>query len=62
MRINNRFEMIKGLHLEVDPFPEHILTPSLKVKRPFAAKHYKEHIDRIYGEGTSLFDGKESKL
>lgn len=28
-----RFETIKGLHLEVDPFPEHVLTPTLKVKR-----------------------------
>jgi hypothetical protein len=28
-----RFETVKGVHLEVDPFPEHILTPTLKVKR-----------------------------
>jgi long-chain acyl-CoA synthetase len=28
-----RFEMIKGLHVTVKPFAEHLLTPTLKVKR-----------------------------
>jgi long-chain acyl-CoA synthetase len=32
-RDHARFETIKGVHLEVDPFPEHVLTPTLKVKR-----------------------------
>jgi long-chain acyl-CoA synthetase len=29
----HRFEMIKGLHVTVKPFAEHLLTPTLKVKR-----------------------------
>jgi long-chain acyl-CoA synthetase len=28
-----RFEMIKGLHVTMQPFAEHLLTPTLKVKR-----------------------------
>lgn len=31
--MNVRFEMIKGLHLTVQPFSEVVLTPTLKVKR-----------------------------
>lgn len=51
----NSFEQVKGLHLEVDPFPEEVLTPTFKVKRQAAAKHYKAVIDAVYAEEDSLF-------
>lgn len=50
----NSFETVKGLHLELDPFPEHVLTPTLKVKRQAAAEHYREVIRAVYAEGDSL--------
>jgi hypothetical protein len=28
-----RFEMVKGVHLTIQPFAEEVLTPTLKVKR-----------------------------
>jgi long-chain acyl-CoA synthetase len=31
--MNERFEMIKGVHLTLSQFPEDIMTPTLKVKR-----------------------------
>lgn len=46
----NGFERVKGIYLTMNPFPEDILTPTLKVKRAQAAKKYKREIDATYEE------------
>ncbi|GHJ85609.1 hypothetical protein NliqN6_2011 [Naganishia liquefaciens] len=52
----NGFETVKGVWLEVEPFPAHILTPTLKMKRKQAAEHYREQIDNLYAEGEAVFE------
>ncbi|KAJ9108937.1 hypothetical protein QFC21_000259 [Naganishia friedmannii] len=52
----NGFETVKGVWLEVEPFPAHILTPTLKMKRKQAGDHYREQIDSLYAEGELLFE------
>ncbi|ODO08881.1 long-chain acyl-CoA synthetase [Cryptococcus wingfieldii CBS 7118] len=47
----NGFEMIKGLHLTVRPFPDEILTPTFKVKRNIAAKVFRDVIEEVYSRG-----------
>ncbi|KIR30588.1 long-chain acyl-CoA synthetase [Cryptococcus deuterogattii LA55] len=47
----NGFEMIKGLHLTLTPFPEDIVTPTFKIKRNIAAKIYAREIEEAYGRG-----------
>ncbi|WVQ85695.1 hypothetical protein IAT38_007861 [Cryptococcus sp. DSM 104549] len=47
----NGFEMIKGLHLTLQPFPEHIVTPTFKIKRKLAAGHYVKEIEAVYARG-----------
>jgi long-chain acyl-CoA synthetase len=55
--------MIKGVYLTVKPFPEHTLTPTLKVKRNVAAKQYKSEIDAAYEESEAgAFTGGKAKL
>lgn len=46
----NGFEFIKGVFPTVQPFPEHLLTPTQKVKRNVAAKHFGAEIDALYDE------------
>ncbi|KAK2938170.1 WD40 repeat [Fusarium oxysporum f. sp. vasinfectum] len=48
----NSFEKVRNAHLEIDPFTidNGLFTPTLKLKRPQAAKAYREHIDRMYEE------------
>ncbi|KAF7554969.1 hypothetical protein G7046_g6669 [Stylonectria norvegica] len=45
----NSFEKVRNVHLEVDPFTvdNELLTPTLKLKRPQAARAFREHIDRM---------------
>ncbi|KAJ9115720.1 hypothetical protein QFC20_001047 [Naganishia adeliensis] len=52
----NGFETVKGVWLEVEPFPAHILTPTLKMKRKQAGEHYREVIDNLYAEGEAIFE------
>ncbi|WVW80476.1 hypothetical protein I302_102458 [Kwoniella bestiolae CBS 10118] len=49
----NGFEMIKGIHLTVQPFPEEIMTPTFKVKRNVAAKRFNQEIEQAYKEAES---------
>ncbi|KAL5987163.1 eukaryotic long-chain fatty acid CoA synthetase (LC-FACS) [Asimina triloba] len=46
------FEMIKGVHLEPNPFDmeRDLITPTFKLKRPQLLQYYKEHIDELYSE------------
>ncbi|KAF4448859.1 long-chain acyl- synthetase [Fusarium austroafricanum] len=48
----NSFEKVRNAHLDIDPFTidNGLFTPTLKLKRPQAAKAYREHIDRMYEE------------
>lgn len=46
------FEKVKNIHLEPEPWtPENgILTPTMKLKRPVAKKHYETILERLYKE------------
>ncbi|KAF4974738.1 hypothetical protein FZEAL_8408 [Fusarium zealandicum] len=48
----NSFEKVRNVHLDIDPFTieNGLFTPTLKLKRPQAAKTFREHIDRMYEE------------
>lgn len=46
----NGFEYIKGVFPTVQPLPDHLLTPTQKVKRNVAAKHFGAEIDALYDE------------
>ncbi|KAG6039371.1 hypothetical protein E4U41_002761 [Claviceps citrina] len=48
----NSFEKVRGVYLDVEPFSieNELLTPTLKLKRPQAAKKYRAEIDAMYGE------------
>ncbi|KAI8319272.1 acetyl-CoA synthetase-like protein [Martensiomyces pterosporus] len=46
------YEIPKNLYLETEPFSieNNIFTPTFKIKRPQAKKHYQETLDRLYTE------------
>ena len=48
----NSLEKVKKIHLTTEMFtPENeILTPSMKIKRPFAKKVYLAEIEKMYGK------------
>lgn len=50
------FEKVRNVHLAIEPFGQHndTMTPTLKVKRPSAAKLFKAEIDAMYKEGPVL--------
>ena len=48
-----RFEQIKRVHLSPTAFPEDLLTPTMKIKRSIAGKHFKDIIAQLYDAGTS---------
>ncbi|KAK4684188.1 long-chain acyl-CoA synthetase, partial [Tremellales sp. Uapishka_1] len=56
----NGFEMIKGVHLTIQPFSDDLMTPTLKVKRNIAAKKFKKEIDAVYEETENAMT--EAKL
>ncbi|KAK9900334.1 acetyl-CoA synthetase-like protein [Cystobasidium minutum MCA 4210] len=49
----NGFEQIKQIHLSPVPFPDDLITPTLKIKRNVAGKHFRDVIDKLYDQGVS---------
>ncbi|PHH90078.1 hypothetical protein CDD83_4586 [Cordyceps sp. RAO-2017] len=60
----NSYEKVRSVHLDVDPFTidNELLTPTLKLKRPPAAKAFRAHIDRMYDEVKAEASGRRAKL
>ena len=46
------YERVRNIQLELEPFTidNELLTPTLKLKRPVAAKKYRDVLDRLYAE------------
>lgn len=42
------FEQLKNIYLSPTPFPEDLVTPTMKIKRAPAGKHYKDILDSLY--------------
>ena len=62
---DDRFEHCKGIHLTMDPFPEHLLTPTFKFKRNIVAQHFKKELEAAYDEAEEPLeqgDGAKAKL
>jgi len=57
------FERIRNVHLDIEPFTveNELLTPTLKLKRPQAAKAYRSDLDRLYEEAL-LEEKTQAKL
>lgn len=55
------FEKLHNIYVDYEPLSlgNNLLTPTLKIKRPLATKHFREQIDRMYEEGSLV---KNSKL
>ncbi|KAG6205776.1 hypothetical protein E4U35_002320 [Claviceps purpurea] len=60
----NSFEKVRGVYLDVDPFTieNELLTPTLKLKRPQAAKKYRAEIDAMYAAINSATAPTLAKL
>ncbi|KAM3476417.1 hypothetical protein MY8738_006943 [Beauveria namnaoensis] len=60
----NNWERVRNVHLLLDPFtPDNgLLTPTLKLKRPQAAKAFREDIDRLYAEIKATEEPSKFKL
>lgn len=58
------FEKVKALSLMVEPFTvdNECLTPTLKLKRPVAAKKYRALLDQLYKEGLEKESRPKAKL
>ncbi|WWC60634.1 uncharacterized protein I303_103208 [Kwoniella dejecticola CBS 10117] len=54
----NGFEMIKGVHLTLQPFPDQVMTPTLKIKRNVAAKTFSKEIEDAYNEAEEKGDAE----
>ncbi len=46
--VSCRFEMVKQVHLMIDPFDSELITPTLKLKRNLVAKAFKSEIEDMY--------------
>ncbi|KFY08331.1 hypothetical protein V492_06323 [Pseudogymnoascus sp. VKM F-4246] len=51
----NSYEKVKAVHLELEPFTieNELLTPTIKLKRPQAAKKFRAHLGRLYEEALA---------
>ncbi|KAG8423232.1 medium-chain fatty acid-CoA ligase faa2 [Metarhizium acridum] len=60
----NSFEKVRGVYLDVEPFSidNELLTPTLKLKRPQAAKKYRAEIDAMYAEINNAQPAGSAKL
>jgi long-chain acyl-CoA synthetase len=60
----NSYERVKALHLDLDPFTieNEMLTPTLKLKRPPAAKRFRKQIDELYAEVAANTPISKSRL
>jgi long-chain acyl-CoA synthetase len=62
----NSYERVRAVELMIEPFTveNEILTPTLKLKRPQAAKRYRDVIDRLYADvlKTQKMTGFKAKL
>ncbi|CAH0032081.1 unnamed protein product [Clonostachys rhizophaga] len=60
----NGFERVKNLRLDVEPFSidNGLLTPTLKLKRPQAAKAFEKDINEMYEEIAATVEPIKSKL
>ncbi|RVX72854.1 hypothetical protein B0A52_03207 [Exophiala mesophila] len=49
------YERVRNIKLELDPFTidNDLLTPTLKLKRPVAAKRYRDILDQLYAEALA---------
>ncbi|OOQ83275.1 hypothetical protein PEBR_35266 [Penicillium brasilianum] len=58
------FERVRSIELDVEPFTVEngMLTPTLKLKRPLAAKLYREVLQRLYADGVAGEDTPKGKL
>lgn len=60
----NSYERVKSVTLALDPFTieNEMLTPTLKLKRPPAAKRYRKEIDAMYAEVAAATPLSKSRL
>ncbi|SNX86732.1 related to Long-chain-fatty-acid--CoA ligase 6 [Melanopsichium pennsylvanicum] len=60
----NGFEYMKGLFLTMEPFSVEngLLTPTFKVKRHEAIKHFKDQIEAVYAQGPANISSGRPKL
>lgn len=58
------FEKVKNILLAVDPFTvdNETLTPTLKLKRPIAAKKYRQELDVLYADELERQNAPKAKL
>jgi len=51
----NSYEKVRAVYLDIDPFTieNELLTPTLKLKRPQAAKKFRSEIDSMYEEAAA---------
>ncbi|KAE8360472.1 acetyl-CoA synthetase-like protein [Aspergillus caelatus] len=58
------FERVRNIELDIEPFTVEngMLTPTLKLKRPLAAKIYREVLQRLYADGVAGGDTPKGKL
>lgn len=58
------YERVKAFHLALEPFTidNEILTPTLKLKRPVAAKVYRGLLDKLYEEANEEMSMPRAKL